>query len=249
MEWALAPLPLTALLAIGLAGPVLTSEPLAAQDGDPPRTRQDTAEFRHDDHRGVSCLTCHPSEETHGGLAVTRREDCLQCHHEGEAASACSRCHASSDLGREAYRIRRTLELSVGTFEDRSLPFEHARHGEIACGECHAEGPALSAGGLECATCHEEHHRPEASCLACHAEPADDAHPVEVAHVTCGGSGCHASMPFQRIPRSRSACLGCHQDLTDHRPGRPCTECHVMPQREPAAARAPAAAEPAGGTP
>lgn len=193
----------------------------------------DTTEFRHGDHRGVSCVTCHPSEESHGGLAVTRREDCLQCHHRAAEAPACTRCHASADLRGTRYPVRRSLQLSVGTVRERSLPFEHGEHGDAACADCHTGGPELSAGSVSCADCHEEHHRLDSDCMACHADPPGDAHTVEVAHVTCAGSGCHTSLPFPRVPRSRPACLTCHQDLVDHRPGRPCVECHVLPDREP----------------
>lgn len=227
-------LPLAAALAIGLSAPILTAGTLAAQDSAPPGAGQDTTEFRHADHRGVSCRTCHPSEERHGGLAVTEPEDCLQCHHASDEAPACSRCHASDDLRGETYSVRRDLDLSVGRVAGRPLPFDHEPHRTIACGDCHREGAALSTAGLSCAGCHEDHHALESDCMACHDEAPEDAHPVEVAHVTCGGSGCHGSVPFRRVPRSRTACLACHQDLVDHRPGRPCTECHAMPRREPA---------------
>lgn len=195
----------------------------------------DTTEFRHGDHRGVSCVTCHPSEESHGGLAVTQREDCLQCHHRAAEAPACSRCHASADLRGTRYRVRRSLELSVGPVRERSLSFDHGEHGGAACEDCHTGGAELSAGSVSCADCHAEHHRPDSDCMACHADPPGDAHTVEVAHVTCGGSGCHRSLPFPRVPRSRPACLSCHRDLVDHRPGQPCVQCHVLPDREPQA--------------
>lgn len=195
--------------------------------------RRDTVEFRHADHRGVACVTCHPSEEQHGGLAVTRREDCLECHHRDPGQVVCADCHAERELRGER-RLSRRLELSTGTAAERPLSFDHAEHEDVGCTECHTGGLRLSAGDLSCAECHEEHHGVDARCVACHVEAAEDAHPVETAHVTCGGSGCHTTLPFDRVPRSRPACLSCHQDLLDHRPGRPCVECHPTPQREPA---------------
>lgn len=207
-----------------------STDPVAGREGG----RQDTTEFRHADHRGLGCLTCHSSAETHGGLTVTRPEDCLRCHHQADDAPPCGRCHAPADLRRSVRPVRRPLVLSVGKVEGRSLPFAHARHEDVACADCHTDGPRLSSRRVSCAECHEEHHRLASDCSACHAEPPGDAHPVEVAHVTCGGSGCHASLPFPRVPRSRPACLVCHQDMVDHRPGRPCTECHAMPRRETA---------------
>jgi hypothetical protein len=221
------------LLLGGAVGAIATATASDAAQRPEFVSHQDTTEFRHRDHRGVSCVTCHPSEETHGDLTVTRREDCLQCHHRAADAPACTRCHASEGLLRSTYPVRRSLELSVGPTSERALSFGHGDHEDIACGDCHTEGPELSAGRVSCADCHEEHHRLTSDCIACHTEAPEGAHPIEVAHVTCGGSGCHASLPFPRVPRSRPACLACHQGLGDHRPDRPCVECHVLPDREP----------------
>jgi hypothetical protein len=203
----------------------------------------DTLEFRHRDHRGVDCVACHASDDTHGGLSVERPADCHECHHRSDDAPACARCHSDRDLRGEGHGLRRPLELSTGTAPERPLAFDHADHDSAGCRDCHTEGPELSARNVACADCHEDHHRPESRCAACHVDPPDDVHPVAVAHVTCAGSGCHASLPFDRVPRSRQACLSCHQDLTEHRPGRPCAECHALPRREPGAGEAPSAGE------
>lgn len=200
--------------------------------------RPDTLEFRHRDHRSVDCVTCHPSDDAHGGLAVERPADCHECHHRSADAPACARCHSGRNLRGGDDGLRRPLNLSTGTGPERSLAFDHADHESAVCRDCHTEGPELSARDVACADCHEDHHRPESRCSACHVDPPDEVHPVETVHVTCAGSGCHTSLPFDRVPRSRQACLSCHQDLADHRPGRPCVECHPMPRREPGGAEA-----------
>lgn len=222
-------------------GPDADLSVAAPPGSDPARTasaRRDTLEFRHRDHRSVGCVACHPSDDTHGGLAVERPADCHECHHRSVDAPSCVRCHSEREIREGTYDVRRSLELSTGTAPERTLDFDHADHHSAVCRDCHSERPELSAGDVACADCHEDHHWPESRCAACHVDPPDDAHPVEVAHATCAGSGCHTSLPFDRVPRSRQACLSCHQDLADHRPGRPCVECHPMPRREPGASDA-----------
>lgn len=197
--------------------------------------RRDTLEFRHRDHRSVGCVTCHPSDDTHGGLAVERPAGCHECHHRSDDAPACARCHAESELRGADYGLRGAPELSTGDAPERPLDFDHAEHEAAACRDCHTGGVELATEGAACADCHDEHHDPDARCAACHVDAPDEVHPVDVVHVTCAGSGCHTSLPFDRVPRSRQACLSCHQELTEHRPGRPCVECHPMPRREPGA--------------
>ena len=93
-----------------------------------------------------------------------------------------------------------------------------------------AEGLEMSATQVDCVSCHEEHHEPEASCVSCHVTQADAPHGIESAHVTCSGAGCHQDVPFEGLPRTRSVCTVCHQDQVDHRvEGGNCVECHVMP--------------------
>lgn len=201
---------------------------------DPDAARPDTLEFRHRDHRSVDCVICHPSDDTHGGRAVERPADCHECHHRSADAPPCGRCHREREVREGTHDLRRSLELSTGTAPERLLGFDHADHESAACRDCHTRGAELSARDVACADCHEEHHRLESRCAACHLDPPEEVHPVDVVHVTCAGSGCHTSLPFDRVPRSRQACLSCHPDLTDHRPGRPCAECHALPWREPA---------------
>lgn len=193
---------------------------------------QDTAGFRHAQHREVECTACHSVERAHGALTVTSLRDCRACHHTGPVAEPCASCHAASEVRGLAMRVQRTLDIQIGRLDHprRQLPFDHAEHPRLQCQACHTEGLALSAAALDCAECHAEHHEPDRSCMACHAEPREGAHDVQV-HLGCAGSGCHEAAPatVNAVPRTRDFCLACHQDLTDHRPGGNCEDCHSLP--------------------
>jgi hypothetical protein len=118
----------------------------------------------------------------------------------------------------------------------RALPFDHTIHAARACQDCHLP-PAGRAGRTDCAACHAEHHRAEASCSTCHQPPAQAAHDLS-AHVTCAGSGCHQAVdpvaPVRtvavRAELSRTLCLLCHAPQADHEPGGSCHVCHRIPE-------------------
>ena len=189
-----------------------------------------TVPFRHSDHELLECLACH---ETGTPTVRANRQWCSDCHHSRRTAAACTTCHASRELGETTYAVHRTMEFTVGTSADRALPFQHAVHESFSCGRCHGEGTSPDASGLDCTSCHEDHHSLDADCTACHRSAPEDAHPVE-AHLTCQGSGCHASAPVAEPPsRDRVLCLACHQELADHEPGGQCADCHVLPPPRP----------------
>ncbi|HUG40769.1 MAG TPA: hypothetical protein VMM12_09795 [Longimicrobiales bacterium] len=200
---------------------------------------QDTAAFRHAQHRGVECTACHSTTRTHGGLTVTSLADCRACHHTAPVATPCAGCHTPGEVARLSARVRRTLDIRIGRLNrpTRMLPFDHRPHVQLDCVQCHTQGLALSAAAVDCAACHREHHEPDRSCMACHAQPREGAHDAQV-HLGCAGSGCHAAVPasVDAVPRTRDFCLACHQNLTEHRPGRNCENCHSLPQPRSAAA-------------
>lgn len=195
---------------------------------------QDTVRFAHADHRGVECAACHSSEGSHGRLTVTGLRDCRSCHHTAPVVASCAACHEARDIAGRSYRVTQTFELSVAeATQRRALPFDHGRHEDITCVRCHRGGLALSASAVSCDGCHEEHHAATSSCVACHADPPDGAHGIEV-HVTgCAGSGCHSTAslaaPLRSMTRAREICLSCHQEQVEHFGGRECTDCHRLP--------------------
>lgn len=191
---------------------------------------QERPRFLHTDHRVVSCTSCHTTDDSHGGLRVVTLEDCRSCHHEAPLANDCARCHASEEMPTATFRQVRPVRFSVGSADSaRAMEFPHARHEGITCGTCHTRGTALSAAGVDCASCHQDHHEPASPCAACHTAPARRAHPVIESHQTCAGSACHQDPPFASVPRTRNACLVCHQTQEEHKPGRVCVECHTLP--------------------
>lgn len=192
----------------------------------------DTLRFWHAQHRGVECTACHSVRDRHGAVTVTSLRDCRSCHHTEPEATPCVQCHDRGAVRRLSMPVSRVMDIQVGRLDRprRTLPFDHANHMQYDCQRCHTAGLALSAAGLNCATCHAEHHQPTVSCMSCHPAPAQDAHDLN-AHLGCAGAGCHDAAPatVQAVPRTRDFCLVCHQDLVDHRPGRNCVACHVLP--------------------
>jgi nitrate/TMAO reductase-like tetraheme cytochrome c subunit len=187
-------------------------------------------DFRHSDHPALECAACHESLERHGEVTVTTIADCRSCHHQPStvAADGCVRCHSESGTTADPYAHSRTMTFSTGRVVERTLPFDHAVHATQACATCHTEGLSLSAAAVDCASCHEDHHEPVNDCMSCHVPAPQGAHTVDVAHMTCSGSGCHEPTPFEGLPRTRSFCLVCHQDLVDHRPDGDCADCHAL---------------------
>jgi Class III cytochrome C family len=194
--------------------------------------------FPHLAHAGVECRTCHatiPGHATHAAVACREchtpptvdatstmpRDECRSCHHGAQQARECATCHAPVPPG----KVERSLTLTVWKAPRTvSLPFDHARHGSLQCAACHQEPPALTP-NRPCGSCHQNHHRPDADCASCHAVPPAGVHSLSV-HEGCSGTGCHAATAVANLPQSRSACLVCHRDRTDHQPGKDCRSCH-----------------------
>ncbi len=184
--------------------------------------------FLHSEHRYVACTKCHASSPEHGSLLIRSSQDCRGCHHTGPLSRACERCHDEGDAPAGLFTAVRPVTLSVGRPGERTMGFRHAPHEGVGCGSCHAQGLERSAAAADCSGCHRDHHDPENDCTACHPAPPKSAHPPAKGHATCSGSGCHATVPFSGVPRTRQVCLACHRDRKDHRPGRRCAECHVL---------------------
>ncbi len=183
-------------------------------------------EFSHGDHRAERCASCHDSRERHGALTVRANADCQRCHHAGPAREQCTTCHAQAELRRRTANAERTFPLTARAEPvTRRLRFDHERHAEVACAQCHSTPLTRAADNADCASCHAPHHRPAANCLACHAGAnALGTHRVE-AHGTCATAACHGQRAAA-LPVSRESCVVCHEAQINHRPGRTCETCH-----------------------
>jgi nitrate/TMAO reductase-like tetraheme cytochrome c subunit len=222
---------------VASAGPIepaLARLALAAH----PRPQADTVRFWHSQHEDVECTACHTMRGEHGALTVTSIADCRSCHHAAPVATDCTRCHARPEMLAQTYELERVFDLSAGEGRrvSRTLPFRHEVHTDLGCGTCHTEGLGLGGGNVDCKACHEEHHEPNTDCKTCHVQPPVDAHDID-SHLGCAGAGCHEAAPesVRSVPRTRDFCLVCHQDMTSHRPGRSCEQCHILPRPQTAA--------------
>lgn len=188
----------------------------------------DTLVFSHSRHRTLECTRCHTSDAEHGAVTVQTFRECQACHHDPQAATVtCTRCHTRQEIRGEQHRVAQRLTLTTGA-TSRQLPFAHARHETVECTRCHTRGLTMSTADLDCASCHRDHHRPDAVCSSCHTS-GEGAHTLAV-HTGCGGSGCHQAVPFTQRPNTREFCLACHRDMRQHERGQVCTACHAVPQ-------------------
>jgi hypothetical protein len=189
--------------------------------------------FRHAQHTDLSCVECHTSEETPGVVTIQAPRDCTACHHDPTRAYSCDACHASEALAIPRDVVAKmTLTVWGSDPRTRTLPFDHGLHGGVECRDCHT-APITHAVGVACAACHQDHHRPQATCSTCHLPAPPGVHGLEV-HLTCAGAGCHGGSAGERPTLTRELCLTCHVDRTDHEPGLSCQQCHMIPEELPA---------------
>ncbi|NIN09964.1 MAG: hypothetical protein GTN62_00975 [Gemmatimonadales bacterium] len=165
---------------------------------------------------GLECSQCHSALDEHGQTLLATPSDCAACHHRRIDPMNCARCHEGPGGAPEA-----TYELPTGDFSH-----EPHRTAGLPCSACHTR-PAMSAAELRCETCHELHHRPEATCLSCHRGGVKDKHDRSFAHLQC--SQCHGAKVEGLVEWSREICTVCHVDRTEHNAPAACNLCHEVP--------------------
>jgi len=231
-------------------GPAATvaAEAAASEDETPERRylpdelrRSTRAEsFPHEAHVELGCRVCHETPRGHtvhaslrcaechraSGLATRQSltpAECQACHHDPARNLPCTRCHGAPGPGTTEQRFRLGVWPAART---RALPFDHALHASLDCATCHQDRPSM-AFTRTCGSCHENHHRADARCVTCHAEPAAGAHDLQ-AHLTCTGAGCHTAPDVEAINDRQAVCLVCHRRQEEHGGGRECVNCHTM---------------------
>jgi len=185
--------------------------------------------FSHARHRKLSCITCHTTTSQTRTLTFEPPRGCQICHHQKPAKSDCATCHQSSEL---AEPRSASLEVSVRghTTRSRQVSFDHAKHTDLACIECHTMSVTLEPEPPKatCTACHDDHHAARRDCATCH-RTADimtaHAPPVD-AHQAC--DRCHTERTVGRLEPTRSFCLACHGNETDHHVETECTVCHLQ---------------------
>ena len=174
--------------------------------------------FAHEPHvlrGGLACGECHTPLENHGGTTITSPAACNACHHSTIRPINCAVCHAGAGGVPDT-----TMQLVTGDFS-------HGVHRDagVACTICHTP-PAMSARGLDCDNCHDQHHQPERACLSCHRGGVMEQH-TRAVHIAC--VECHEGAATLNH-WSRQICTTCHvQQATGHNPGKPCEACHKVP--------------------
>lgn len=185
--------------------------------------------FSHATHRKLACLTCHNTSSRTSDLTFQPPRGCQICHHQRPARSDCSTCHQSEEI--EAARpVAVEVQVQRRAPRERQVGFEHSRHTDVACTECHVTPvslePAPPVAG--CTACHGDHHVEGRDCAACHRTDAIvEAHapPVD-AHRKC--DQCHTATTVARLQPTRSFCLACHSSETDHYRQQECSVCHLQ---------------------
>lgn len=217
---------------VGLSGPVgsdaqVVPRPESAATADPAAGDPGRRAFQHARHRSVACAACHAREDRHRSSKSWSARDCAACHHADVAVAGCRACHATDALAApRSASVAMALSVWSGA-RVRELAFDHDRHGEVGCASCHQGGVDLPP--QSCTSCHESHHQATAGCSQCHEAPGPAVHDVAV-HGSCAGAGCHSVEGAARPMLSRSSCELCHEAQREHRPGRSCARCHIMPR-------------------
>lgn len=177
----------------------------------------------HVTHPGAECVACHTRPAAFESLAERSARECASCHHAREERS-CRSCHESDDIG--ARPVLATVHTAGGErVRVRSLTFAHALHVSVDCRSCHDDPVTRSFTG-DCATCHEQHHRPDSQCTTCHESTTTPVHTSAV-HSGCAGGGCHGDATVLALAPTRNVCITCHEAQVSHKPGRECASCHV----------------------
>jgi hypothetical protein len=190
-------------------------------------------------HQDVACEGCHGD----GAAAVyvdLPHESCSTCHddpHEGQFLPRdCDSCHSVS---------LPSFELASFDHDQTDFPLRNL-HMDVACEDCHGDGPTGAYATLpfdDCASCHEDAHEARFApdrCDSCHTDglwtvddfdhdrtdyPLTGSH-AEVACVDCHGDGEDHVL----TPLNFGSCVDCHADEEPHQGSQDaasCSSCHV----------------------
>ena len=191
-------------------------------------------------HAEQRCASCHGAgaKATYRDLPHAR---CVTCHedpHAGQFAPRdCDACHSQDPGG---------FTEGVTDHEQTNYPLRN-EHQDVACDDCHGEGPAATFAGLpfaDCDDCHQDLHEarfePDA-CTQCHqsdglwdVDPFDHARTAYVlagAHADVRCAACHGEGETRTLGGlAHGACLDCHAEDDPHDGSigdLVCADCHA----------------------
>ena len=188
-----------------------------------------TDTFSHDEHRRLTCITCHTTTSPTRTLTFEQPRGCQICHHQRPASSRCAGCHESAELA-TPHPVTVSVSVPREPPRSREVAFGHPGHADIQCVECHTTPVSLEPElpAATCTACHEQHHTARVDCASCHRTAAIlEAHapPID-AHQAC--DQCHAERTVAALEPTRSFCLACHGTAADHYEEKECTVCHLQ---------------------
>ena len=122
--------------------------------------REHPAQFDHERHRALTCVTCHTTQASLAPAPAVA--SCATCHDSHHAAGKqCAACHTAG--------ITPEVQLA------HAPPVE----AHVACGTCHdaAIAARLVPDRLLCQACHQfrEEHNPGRECTVCHLQSVPEA--------------------------------------------------------------------------
>jgi hypothetical protein len=203
----------------------------APPDEDPPAalfSRAPADSFEHARHKDLPCLTCHTTSSKSADLSFKPPRGCQTCHHTAAAGRECRDCHDAAGMA-AALPVSVTITVPEHAPVAREVPFQHARHQDLACRECHSTPVTLEPAPAvrQCQSCHAQHHTEAKDCAACHAggHLAAPHTPPAVAHEQC--ADCHTPANVAELTPTRPFCLTCHQPQAEHYAAQECTTCHL----------------------
>lgn len=105
----------------------------------------DFPHYKHLVQQNISCKECHSNAVVHGRL-ITKKEDCMSCHHDKKQKKKCKACH-------ETQNMIFNSKLDFSTFNIPNVMIE-----DIECSDCHVvdSGIISKPGKEKCSDCHEE---------------------------------------------------------------------------------------------
>ena len=185
--------------------------------------------FSHQTHKKLTCITCHSTTSKKSTLTFQPPRGCQICHHQRPTKSDCTTCHKADEI-EPARSVNVEVTVPRQAAHVRPVSFEHGRHADLACTECHVTRVTLEpeAPVATCRACHDNHHTAGADCATCHrTEGIIQAHapPVD-AHRAC--NECHTAATVAALEPTRSFCLACHSSQADHYQPKECTVCHLQ---------------------